>query len=136
LYIHVTWIPYIKVVGELKTKPSQHSVMELRRHGIQPDVLVCRTERQLNRPIREKLALFCDIDAEAVIQCKDAKSIYEVPFVLQKEGLTQQVLQRLRLSPPRPELDWEGWDRCIPKKTSRRVKVALVGKYVQLPDAY
>lgn len=138
LYVHVTWIPYIKVVGELKTKPSQHSVMELRRHGIQPDILVCRTERQLNASIREKLALFCDIDAEAVIQCKDAKSIYEVPFMLNKEGMTQQVLERLHLTPPRPELDWEGWDDWVNhlKKREHHLTIALVGKYVQLPDAY
>ncbi len=138
LYIHVTWIPYIKVVGELKTKPSQHSVMELRRHGIQPDILICRSEKSLNASIREKLSVFCDIDLDAVIQCKDARSIYEVPAVLHKKGLTRQVLDRLRLTPPRPELDWEGWDQWVNrmKKPRHRIQIALVGKYVQLPDAY
>ncbi|PIQ26660.1 CTP synthase [bacterium (Candidatus Blackallbacteria) CG17_big_fil_post_rev_8_21_14_2_50_48_46] len=138
LYLHVTWIPYIKAVGELKTKPSQHSVMELRRHGIHPDMLVCRTERQLDAGIREKLSQFCDIDLEAVIQCKDVKSIYEVPFLLEKDGLARQVLQRLKLTPPRPELDWEGWDAWVAhlKKPRHTLKIGLVGKYVQLPDAY
>lgn len=138
LYLHVTWIPYIKAVGELKTKPSQHSVMELRRHGIHPDILVCRTERNLDQNIREKLSLFCDTDREAVIQCKDVKSIYEVPFMLEKEGLTQQVLERLRLEPPEPELNWEGWDEWVThlKKPQYKIKIGLVGKYVQLPDAY
>lgn len=138
LYVHVTWIPYIKVVGELKTKPSQHSVMELRRHGIQPDILVCRSEKNLNKTIREKLSIFCDIDLNAVIQCKDARSIYEVPAVLHKRGLTDQVLQRLKLTPPRAEMDWEGWEQYSgqPKKATRRLRIALVGKYVQLPDAY
>lgn len=137
LYVHVTWIPYIKCVGELKTKPSQHSVMELRRHGIQPDILVCRTERQLQPEIREKLSLFCDIDLEAVIQCKDVKHIYEVPFVLQKQGMTQQVLKRLNLTPP-TDLNWEGWDQWVNhlKKPKHHLKIALVGKYVKLPDAY
>ena len=138
LYVHVTWIPYIKVVGELKTKPSQHSVMELRRHGIHPDILVCRTERNLNQSIREKLSTFCDIDREAVIQCKDVKSIYEVPFMLEKEGMTQQVLKRLHIVPPQPELNWEGWDEWVThlKKPQYRIKIGLVGKYVKLPDAY
>lgn len=138
LYVHVTWIPYIKAVGELKTKPSQHSVMELRRNGIHPDILICRTERQLDDGIREKLSLFCDIDREAVIQCKDVKYIYEVPFLLEKDGLTRQVLQRLQLTPPRPSLDWEGWDDWVQhlKHPQRTLRIGLVGKYVQLPDAY
>jgi CTP synthase len=138
LYVHVTWIPYIKAVGELKTKPSQHSVMELRRNGIHPDILICRTERQLDEGIREKLSLFCDIDREAVIQCKDVKYIYEVPFLLEKDGLTRQVLERLQLTPPRAQLDWEGWDDWVQhlKHPQRTLRIGLVGKYVQLPDAY
>jgi len=138
LYVHVTWIPYIKAVGELKTKPSQHSVMELRRHGIQPDILVCRTERSFDQSIREKLALFCDTDLEAVIACRDVKFIYEVPFILEQEGLVEQVLKRLGLTPPSPVMNWEGWDDCVDKlnQTRHRLKIGLVGKYVQLPDAY
>lgn len=138
LYLHVTWIPYVKAVGELKTKPSQHSVMELRRNGIQPDILICRTERSLDSAIREKLSLFCDIDQEAVIQCKDVKSIYEVPLMLQKDGLDRQILQRLNLTPPRPKMDWEGWDVWVShlKKAQKTLRIGVVGKYVQLPDAY
>jgi CTP synthase len=138
LYLHVTWIPYVKAAGELKTKPSQHSVMELRRHGIHPDILICRTEKNLDMGIREKLSQFCDIDLEAVIQCQDVKSIYEVPFLLEKEGLAREVLQRLQLTPPRTQLDWEGWDTWVSHlgKASKKLIIGLVGKYVQLPDAY
>ncbi|MGV3526031.1 MAG: CTP synthase [Candidatus Sericytochromatia bacterium] len=138
LYVHVTWIPYIQVVGEHKTKPSQHSVMELRRNGIQPDILVARTEQPLDAGLCEKLSLFCDIDREAVIPCIDAASIYEVPFTLEAEGLTTQVLQRLQLTPPRPAIDWEGWDESVrrARQPQHQIEVALVGKYVQLPDAY
>lgn len=138
LYIHVTWIPYIQAVGELKTKPSQHSVMELRRAGIHADILVCRSERSLDQGIREKLALFCDIDVEAVVACQDAKSIYEVPFMLEREGLTAQVLKRLSLQPPRPQINWEGWDEWVDhlKHPQHKVRIALVGKYAQLADAY
>lgn len=138
LYIHVTWIPYIPAVGELKTKPSQHSVMELRRAGIHPDMLICRSEHGLDQGIREKLSLFCDIDLEAVIPCPDARSIYEVPFTLEKEGLTDQVLTRLSLTPPRPAINWEGWDECVKRMRNpqHKVKIAIVGKYAQLADAY
>lgn len=137
LYLHVTWIPFIKVVGELKTKPSQHSVMELRRHGIQPDVLVCRSEGPLEPGIREKLALFCDIELPAVISCPDAEDIYEVPFRLRQEGLVEQVLERLQLTPP-AAFNWEGWDAWVHQlqAATRRLRIGIVGKYVQLPDAY
>ena len=138
LYIHVTWIPYIPAVGELKTKPSQHSVMELRRAGIHADMLVCRSERSLDQGIREKLSAFCDIDLEAVIPCPDAKSIYEVPFTLEKEGMTAQVLERLALKPPRPAINWEGWDEWVNrmKHPRHKIRIAIVGKYAQLADAY
>lgn len=138
LYVHVTWIPYIPAVGELKTKPSQHSVMELRRAGIHADILVCRSEGALDQGIREKLAAFCDIDLEAVISCPDAKSIYEVPFTLETEGLTAQVLQRLKLTPPRAAINWEGWDESVRRMQQPRhtVRIGIVGKYAQLADAY
>lgn len=138
LYIHVTWIPYIKAAKELKTKPTQHSVKELRSNGIQPDILICRTEQPLNQSIRDKLALFCDIDPEAVIECQDAPDIYQVPAVLEEQGLTQQVLTRLNLTPPLSEPNWEGWDKIMAnnKATQHTLKIALVGKYVKLPDAY
>ncbi|MBF2055050.1 MAG: CTP synthase [Candidatus Sericytochromatia bacterium] len=137
LYLHVTWIPFIKAVGELKTKPSQHSVMELRRHGIQPDVLVCRSEGPLEDGIREKLALFCDTELPAVISCPDAEDVYEVPFRLRQEGLVEQVLERLQLTPP-AAFNWEGWDAWVHQlqAATRCLRIGIVGKYVQLPDAY
>jgi len=112
MYIHVTLVPYLRVANELKTKPTQHSVKELRSIGIQPDVIVCRTEKRFSKELEEKLALFCDIDKDAVIQAVDASSIYEVPLMLEEEGMAEITVQRLGLS-------------C-----------GLVGKYVSLPDAY
>lgn len=136
MYIHVTLIPYIKVAGELKTKPSQHSVKELRSIGIQPDILVCRTEKDLSEDIKAKLALFCDVDREAVIQLKDAASIYEVPLMLAKEGFDCQVIKRLGLSCQEADLaEWEEMVQRV-KCLNKNVCIALVGKYVELPDAY
>jgi len=136
MYIHVTLIPYIRVAGELKTKPTQHSVKELRSIGIQPDILVCRTEKDLGEDLKAKLALFCDVDREAVIQLKDAASIYEVPLMLAQEGFDCQVIKRLGLNCQEADLtEWEEMVqrvRCLDKK----VTIALVGKYVELPDAY
>lgn len=136
LYIHVTLIPYIRAAGELKTKPSQHSVKELRSIGIQPDILVCRTEKKLSRDLRAKLALFCDVDQKAVIEALDASTIYEVPLMLRGEGLDEIVLERLGLSCPAADLD--EWRRLVAniKNPRASVRVALVGKYVELPDAY
>ncbi|MGE5405727.1 MAG: CTP synthase [Candidatus Saccharibacteria bacterium] len=136
LYLHVTLIPFIKAAGELKTKPSQHSVKELRSIGISPDVLVCRTEKELSRDMKAKLALFCDVDKDAVIQCLDAKTIYEVPLILAEEGLDEFVLKTLGLNCPKGDLsEWEAMVNRIrnPKGT---ITIALVGKYVALPDAY
>ncbi len=137
LYIHVTLVPIVKAAGEIKTKPTQHSVKELRSIGIQPDILVCRCERTLGASVREKIALFCDIDKEAVIHSRDAKSIYEVPGMLEKEGLAQQVLSRLRLPQDR-ESDWGGWEPFLAghMRPTRKVRIAIVGKYVKLSDAY
>ncbi|MGE5706951.1 MAG: CTP synthase [Bacteroidota bacterium] len=136
LYVHVTWVPMLKAAGEIKTKPTQHSVKELRSIGISPDILVCRTEKGLTNPIREKLALMCDLDKDSVIACRDARFIYEVPFLLEREGLGVQVIQKLRL--PNNLLDWGGWDQFVErlKKPTRTIKVAIVGKYVKLSDAY
>jgi CTP synthase len=136
LYLHVTLVPYISAAGELKTKPTQHSVKELRSLGIHPDVIVCRTEKPLSKDMREKLALFCDIDVNAVIQNLDAASIYQVPLVLAEEGLDDIVIQKLNIQASEPDLaDWEQMvDKVVnPRKT---VKIALVGKYVALHDAY
>lgn len=136
LYIHVTLVPYIKAAGELKTKPTQHSVKELRSIGIQPDILVCRTEKDLSADLRAKLALFCDVDREAVIQLKDANSIYEVPLMLAEEGLDKQVIKRLGLHCQQADL--QEWHELVAKvrNLDKRVIIGLVGKYVDLPDAY
>jgi CTP synthase len=136
MYIHVTLVPYLKVANELKTKPTQHSVKELRSIGIQPDVIVCRTERPLSREMEEKIALFCDIDPRAVIQAVDAPSIYEVPLMLEKEGLGEITVQRLGLECHPPELtEWEDMVNRM-KNLREKVVIGLVGKYVSLPDAY
>ncbi|MBC7074595.1 MAG: CTP synthase [Syntrophomonadaceae bacterium] len=136
VYIHVTLVPYIKAAGELKTKPTQHSVKELRSIGIQPDILVCRTEKDLSEDLRAKMALFCDVDREAVIQLKDADSIYEIPLLLAEEGLDKEVIKRLGIKCG--EADLKEWEELVRKihKLNKKVTVGLVGKYVELPDAY
>ena len=136
LYIHVTLVPYIGAAGELKTKPTQHSVKELRSIGIQPDVIVCRSEKPLSEEMKEKLALFCDIDKEAVIQNRTLDSIYEVPLLLAEEGLDKIVLHKLALpDTPCNMADWEEMVYHI-YNAEKEVEVALVGKYVTLHDAY
>ena len=136
LYLHVTLVPYLAAAKELKTKPTQHSVKELRSIGIQPDILICRTERPLSREMKDKLALLCDVDREAVIQNLDAGTIYEVPLILEEEGLGRQVMRHLGL--PDPEPDLSEWRQVVAgiKQPHRRVQVAVVGKYVSLQDAY
>lgn len=136
LYIHVTLIPYLNASAELKTKPTQHSVKELRSIGIQPDVIVCRSDRPLENSIKRKIALFCDVDPEAVISAVDADSIYRIPLILHEEGLDDIVIDHLKLD--WHEIDLCEWDDLIRKIEGIRqeVKIALVGKYVQLPDAY
>jgi len=137
LYIHVTLVPYIRVAGELKTKPTQHSVKELRSIGIQPDILVCRTEKDLSADLKAKIALFCDVDREAVIQLKDAASIYEVPLMAAREGLDREVIKRLGLNCCE-DADLGEWEEIIRELNhlDRKVTIGLVGKYVELPDAY
>ncbi len=136
IYMHVTLIPWIPAAGEMKTKPTQHSVKELRSIGIQPDVLVCRCDRPLHPGMKEKLSEFCDVPVESVIMCPDAKSIYEVPLILEKEGLAKQTLQLLQLQPSVPNL--EQWQQLVQKmySPSHTLEVAIVGKYIQLSDAY
>jgi CTP synthase len=135
-YIHVTMIPNLKTTSELKTKPTQHSVDTLRSRGIQPDILACRTEKNLGTSIREKLSLFCDVDPNCVIQCRDVEHLYEVPLNLEQEGLAERVLEKLRL--PNTEPDLAAWQDLVErvKHPERQVKVAIVGKYVMLSDAY
>ncbi|MFM7087711.1 MAG: CTP synthase [Cyanobium sp.] len=135
-YVHVTLLPYIGTSGELKTKPTQHSVKELRSIGIQPDVLVCRTDQPFNDELRRKIGGFCGVRSTAVIQALDADSIYAVPLAMEQEGLCRQVLEVLDL--PDHDSDMARWDQLVAKLRSPgpAVKVALVGKYVQLNDAY
>jgi CTP synthase len=136
IYVHVTLMPYIASAGEMKTKPTQHSVKELRSIGIQPDILVCRSDRPLPEGIKEKLSGFCDVPVSAVINSRDASSIYEVPLMLEQEGLAHQVIDLLDLEQRQPDL--AGWQQLVErlKHPRRSVEVALVGKYVQLSDAY
>lgn len=136
MYIHVTLIPYIKAAGEVKTKPTQHSVKELRSIGIQPNVIVCRTEYPLSEDMKAKIALFCDIDANAVVECRDASTLYEVPLNLRDEGLDEIVVNHLKLTTPAPDMrEWENMLERI-QKLERTVEIAIVGKYVALHDAY
>jgi CTP synthase len=136
LYIHVTWVPFVGSAGELKTKPTQHSVNELRRIGIHPDVLVCRSAEPLTRDIRDKIALFADVDAGAVISAIDVPDVYLVPKALQEQGLDRLVCERFGIEAPAPDLG--DWDDLVNRLGSRRerVEIALVGKYVKLQDAY
>ena len=135
-FIHVTLIPYIAAAGELKTKPTQQSVMQLRSIGIQPDVLVCRTEHELSLELKSKIALFCNVNQWAVVQNRDADCLYAVPLLLEKEGFADAVTNVLRLGKRKPDLAaWESIvDRFLHPK--RRLRVAMVGKYVDLHDAY
>ncbi len=136
LYIHLTLVPFIGAAGELKTKPTQHSVRDLRAIGIQPDILLCRTDRFLDQDIKQKIALFCDVDEEAVITAKDVSSIYEVPLVLATEGLDRIVLDRLHL--PRTEARMNAWVDLVDriKNPADEVTIHVVGKYVGYEDSY
>jgi CTP synthase len=135
-YIHVTLVPYINASSELKTKPTQHSVKELRSIGISPDFIVCRSDREIDESIRRKIALFCDVDPEAVVSALDAPSIYAVPLALSEQGLDSKVIDRLGLECGEPDMaDWEEFVEHLLGLTET-VDIALVGKYVQLPDAY
>ena len=136
LYIHLTLVPFIGAAGELKTKPTQHSVRDLRAIGIQPDILLCRTDRYLDQDIKRKIALFCDVDEEAVITAKDVASIYEVPLVLGEEGLDRIVLDRLHL--PRSEARMDAWRDLVDRiqHPSDEITIHVVGKYVGYEDSY
>ncbi|OKH27976.1 CTP synthase [Chroogloeocystis siderophila] len=136
LYMHVTLVPWIPSAGEMKTKPTQHSVKELRSIGIQPDILVCRCDRPLPPGLKEKMSEFCDVPVECVITSQDAKSIYEVPLNLEQEGLAQQTLELLQLEQRQPDLSQ--WRTIVERLYSptHRVEIAIVGKYVRLGDAY
>jgi len=136
LYMHVTLVPWIPAAGEMKTKPTQHSVKELRSIGVQPDILVCRCDRPLHPGMKEKMSEFCDVPVECVITAQDANSIYEVPLILEREGLAQQVLQLMNLEQRQPDLTQ--WQTLVNRLycPGHRVDIAIVGKYVRLSDAY
>ncbi len=136
LYIHLTLVPFIASAGELKTKPTQHSVRDLRSIGIQPDVLLCRTDRQFDRDMKRKIALFCDVDEEAVITARDVSSIYEVPLNLAGEGLDQILLNRLSL--PQTEAHMEAWQELVERirQPDDEMTLHFVGKYTEYEDSY
>lgn len=137
LNIHVTLLPYIKSAGEQKTKPTQHSVGRLREIGIIPDILLCRTEKHISKEEREKLALFCNVDKEAVIEASDVKYIYEVPLALKKEKLDDLILKKLNIKSDDKDLkEWEDIVVNRLKNPQKEVNVAVIGKYISLPDAY
>ncbi|SEE64425.1 CTP synthase [Jiangella alba] len=135
-FLHVSLVPYLAPSGELKTKPTQHSVAALRQVGITPDAIVCRSDRPIPAGVKKKISLMCDVDAEAVVAAVDAPSIYDIPKVLHTEGLDAYVVKRLGLS--FRDVDWTAWDELLRRVHHPRhdVTVALVGKYVDLPDAY
>jgi len=136
LYIHVTWLPYIGATGELKTKPTQHSVNTLRSVGIQPDAIIARADHPIPDGLREKIALFCDVELRAVIPLPTAKILYEVPLLLEEAGLGAFVVERLGLPARQP--DWAEWSRMVEemRRPKEKLPIALVGKYVDLHDAY
>lgn len=136
LYLHVTLVPWIPSAGEMKTKPTQHSVKELRSIGIQPDILVCRCDRPIPVSLKEKMAEFCDVDAECVITAPDVSSIYEVPLIMEREGLAHQVISLLQLEQRQPDL--RNWQTLVDRlhNPQHPIEIAIVGKYVSLGDAY
>ena len=136
LYIHLTLVPYIPTAGEVKTKPTQHSVKELRSIGIQPDILLCRTDRYLSKDIKSKIALFCNVSSDAVITAKDVECIYEVPLIFHKEGLDEKIVEMLNIWTRAPQL--EDWERIVKslKEPELFVTIAIVGKYVNLTESY
>ncbi len=135
-FLHVSLVPYLAPSGELKTKPTQHSVAALRNIGIQPDAIVCRSDREIPESMKRKIALTCDVDVEAVVTAADAPSIYDIPKVLHAEGLDAYVVRRLNLS--FRDVEWSDWDDLLRRvhRPAHHVTVALVGKYIDLPDAY
>jgi len=136
LYIHLTLVPFIQTAGELKTKPTQHSVKELREIGIQPDILLCRTDRMLSPDIKAKIALFCNVDKDAVITAKNVETVYEVPVAFHQEGLDEKIVEKLNIWTGRPNL--KGWERVVKKVKYPRFEttIGVVGKYVSLVESY
>jgi len=137
-YLHCTLIPFLETAGELKTKPTQHSVKELRSIGIHPDAIICRSDRELTEEVKDKIALFCDIERRAVIEARDAEHIYEVPLHLEEGGLSDIIIEQLELNEKAGSPDLEDWREMVSrmKSLTSSVRIAVVGKYVELPDAY
>ncbi len=137
LYLHVTLVPYIRTAGELKTKPTQHSVMELRKIGIQPDILLCRCDRELPQDMKRKIGLFCNVDEACVIQVVDSEHIYAVPLALNKEKLDDQVVEKLNIWTKQPDLtQWQNVVETLRHPSHGEVRIAIVGKYVNLTESY
>ena len=137
LYLHVTLVPYIRTAGELKSKPTQHSVKELQEIGIQPDILLCRSEQELPQELKRKIALFCNVEEKAVITSTDAEHIYAVPLALNREGLDEQVVDKLNIWTKSPDLvPWQGVVATLREPANGDVRIAIVGKYVNLADSY
>ncbi|MDI6644072.1 MAG: CTP synthase (glutamine hydrolyzing) [Methanobacteriaceae archaeon] len=136
MFVHVTYVPYLKAAGEFKTKPTQHSTKELRSTGIIPDMIICRSELPIDTPLKNKIAHFCDVEKNAVINAPDAKSIYEVPLVLEREKVGEYVLERLQMPPKKQDL--HDWNLIVDSLMTEEpvVSVGIVGKYVELEDAY
>src|SRR6185295_5223836 len=136
IFVHLTLIPFIAAAGELKTKPTQHSVRELMQIGIQPDILIVRTERPISDDIKRKIALFCNVEFGCVIESSDARSIYDIPLRFHEQGFDQKVLERLHIEAPRPELT--SWRELVTRvlEPHDRVRIAVVGKYTDFVDSY
>jgi CTP synthase len=136
IFIHLTWVPFIRTAGEVKTKPTQHSVKALREIGIQPDILLCRTENFLSDEIKAKISLFCNVEVAAVFTAKDVSCIYEVPLIYHKEGVDQKIVELLNIWTGRPHL--KAWEDVVNKslRPAHEVTIAIVGKYVNLTDSY
>ena len=136
LFVHLTLVPFIKTAGEMKTKPTQHSVKELREIGIQPDILLCRTEQFLPTALKDKIALFCNVEKDAVITAKDVETIYECPLMFNREGLDDRIMSMLNIWAKKPDLT--EWQRIVDviKAPKKQVDIAMVGKYVRLTDSY
>jgi CTP synthase len=137
-YVHLTLVPYLGPSGEQKTKPTQHSVTELRSRGIQPDVIVCRSDRMISDDLKRKISLLCDVPIEAVVSAVDADNIYQIPLVLHEEGLDRYILRLLHFDELTHPIDLSGWERLVDRveAATRPVRIGIIGKYIDLPDAY
>ncbi len=137
-YVHLTLVPYLRPSGEQKTKPTQHSVTDLRSQGIQPDVIVCRSDRMISEDLKRKISLLCDVPMEAVVSCIDADNIYQIPLVLHEEGLDRFLLEVLEIDPSDHPIDLTRWEQLVAQVAAavRPVRIGIIGKYVDLPDAY